>query len=317
MVYIVILNWKEYEKTIGCVKSLLSLDYPDYKIVICDNASENESIEVLSKWLGDELCESSDYQVISEDDCEALNDHSSVVFLVKNKDNYGYAGGNNVGVKLALGDERCQFVWILNNDTLADSRALSSMVGVMNGRDDLGACGSLLVDQNNRELVQALGGRLKRPFFTAEHVGKGCELRKTSTLESLLSCVEYPVGASLLIRRETIKSIGYLSEDYFLYYEEIDYVQRMKRSGLGFSVDLESIVYHEEGGSTAGGRSALAQKCYARGRLLFVKKYYPSYIMVVRFSYFLVAIKKIIKGQYEVSRYCLGLFLNGEGFVDK
>ena len=101
-VLIIVLNWMKYEDTINCVNSLLKLSYTNFKIILVDNHSLNESVEVLEKTFPD-------------------------ILLVKSSENNGYAAGNKIGVNYAL-KNNFDAVWILNNDCTVRPDSLSELV---------------------------------------------------------------------------------------------------------------------------------------------------------------------------------------------
>ena len=116
MTAILIVNYNKYEDTIACVASILKSETTEqYKIVVIDNASSNDSLEKL----------------------QILKENEKVVLLTA-EENKGYCAGNNVGIKYALENLNPDFIWILNPDTLVEKDALQKLHDFAAKKDDLG-----------------------------------------------------------------------------------------------------------------------------------------------------------------------------------
>lgn len=295
-IYIIVLNWQNAPETVNCLASLDKLDFNNYKIVVCDNNSQDSSVPEITKW-----CSGANKNtlVISETECDTLkNSEETEVFIIKNRGNYGYAGGNNVGIKLALQDENCEFIWILNNDTTVSPDSLSSMYQKMKGNSVLGICGSLLLHQNNKNIIQAAGGRFNNTFCTTTHLLEDRELNSVTTEEKNNLHPDYVVGASMLIKRDVFDSIGLLFEDYFLYYEEIDFCLRARKN-YNVEIDFDSYVYHKLGDSIKKGKSELADYLSVRNRLIISRRFFPEKYGAVWLSLLGVLINRLKRRQFK------------------
>ena len=272
-VYVVILNYNNGKDTMPCLDSIYQSDYEDYRVVVCDNASTDDSMQVLHAWQ------------------ERMR--SSVV-LLETGGNLGYAGGNNVGMRYALQDPDCAYIWLLNNDTIVQPDAMRRLVEHMERESDLGICGSLLRYYYAPDKIQAISGIYHKFFSTQAY-----NITEMQTLPEIV----YPVGASMMVCRRFIEEIGLLSEEYFLYYEELDWVLRAKgKFAVGTAVD--SVVYHKEGGTTGGGadpaaKSELADFYALRNRILFTRKYFPYCLPTVYLGLFLSMLKRAKRRQWQ------------------
>ena len=209
MIYIVLLNWNGSDDTIACLESIRHLKGQAPKVVICDNASSDDSWEKLSAYISRQV---------------GLD-----IQLVQTGSNLGFAGGNNVGLRLALSDPEMQFAWVLNNDTEVAPEALASLLAYMNARPDVGICGSTLLYADEPSLIQAVGGQYNPWLGTSKHVLGHQKFSQTICESVNPDSFDYVVGASMLVRRAVLERVGLLSEDYFLYCEEIDWATRVKR----------------------------------------------------------------------------------------
>jgi GT2 family glycosyltransferase len=263
----------------------LAIDYPNYRIVICDNGSEDGSCARIAEWADQNrqilrnLSKTTvdDYREIDLGEIEQVGLCESFVTLVRNGSNLGFAGGNNSGLRYALNQPDCAFVWLLNNDTVVDSAALSALVSVFDERSSTGLCGSRLVFYHDRARLQAFGGGTYSPWFgLATHVGEFTSAERVEALSS--TSIEYPCAASVLVSRPFLEVVGLMSEDYFLYFEELDWVRRAKKR-FEVAVAPDSIVYHKEGQSIgsdgkAAQRSPLSDYYLTRSRFIFTRKYH-------------------------------------------
>ncbi|MCR5438564.1 MAG: glycosyltransferase family 2 protein [Selenomonas sp.] len=272
MVYICVLNYNNAKDTILCLESLLKLRFNEYKIILVDNASIDDSRDVLSKY--------------------AL-DKEKVVFMPLDN-NRGYAAGNNVALKHALSCEDMDYCWILNNDTTVEDDALSWLVEHMEKRPEIGLCGSKLVYSWDRSCIQGYGGTYK-PWIA---------LSGTILDEKDIPYIDYVIGASVFVSREFLKKIGLMCEDYFLYFEETDWAERA-RGKFKLSCEPRSVVYHKEGAVVGANakhpeeKSELADYYSMRNRLLFTWKFYPQYIPTVYLSSLVMIWNRFRRHQYK------------------
>lgn len=283
-VYIIVLNYRNYTDTIECLESLLRLKYINKEIIVIDNASPNDSNKYLKQWVSE-------------------NKGQPVEFIANNS-NLGYAGGNNVGIRRALCDPKMEFVWVLNNDTIVDVNSLSALVKKMNGNPNIGVCGSKLIYNWDRNRIQGYGGVYNKWLGA---VG-------TIVDEDKINKIDYVIGASMLIKRKVLESIGLLGEDYFLFFEELDYAQRLKGKYM-ISCACDSIVYHKEGASIGAKASKPKENSYIsdyytiRNRILVTKKYFPYCLPTVYLGLFVAIFNRIRRKQYDRVKMIVKLML--------
>ena len=305
MIYVILLNWNGGDDTITCLESLASLNSELPKVIVCDNASADDSWQQMRDYVEQQ---------------DVLD-----IQLIQTGSNLGFAGGNNVGLRLALSDPEMQFAWVLNNDTEVTPEALSSLVDYMNTHPDVGMCGATLLYADDPSMIQAVGGQYNPWLGTSKHV-LGHQKFSQAICESVdPDSFDYVVGASMFIRRAVLERVGLLCEDYFLYCEEIDWATRMKRQmpqmRLGYAP--ASLVYHKEGASTgANDRQGKTYRYFAdyffiTSRLKFARKYYPLHSLVVQASMLLVTLNRVRRGQWRSAAVALCCFCGViPGFMD-
>ena len=279
-VYIVIVNWNGGKDTVECLDSIFCLSYPSYRVVVCDNGSTDDSLEVIGKWVKYRGLEIKELTVVESEQENSGEGHFPFV-IIRNKINLGFAGGNNAGIRYALGKGDCSYVWLLNNDTIVDPNALTHMVERIERHHSIGMCGSTIRYYNDKEKIQAYGGGYYcRWLGLPWHYGRLNWLGRRIEPNKAEKWMNYVEGASILATRKFIENVGLMSEDYFLYFEEADWAFRAKgRFDLAYAP--ESIVYHKVGGSIGTSSNPL-KKSYIcdyfniRNRIVFSKKFYPE-----------------------------------------
>lgn len=220
-VAIILLNWNGYNDTYECLKSLETLEYSNFHVFLVDNASKDDSFVKLTN----------DFEE---------GQFSVKMTLMQSGGNLGFAGGNNVAIKKAY-DQGYQYIWLLNNDTTINSDALSTLVNVIHNDDSIGIVGSKIYFAGT-DLIWFAGGNVNVYTGATNHIGiRDTDLGQYNKIKE----VSYIVGCSLLFRRELIDRLGYLVEDYFLYFEDTDWNIRAKQAGWKVVYVPTSIVHHK------------------------------------------------------------------------
>ncbi|MGB7264637.1 MAG: glycosyltransferase family 2 protein [Terracidiphilus sp.] len=295
-IYIIIVNWNDWQSTIECLESVFRLDYDHARIIVCDNASSDGSLERIADWARGSLaagCANPELSHLTSPPCPKpipflrIDPDGQIpptsgerLFLVQTGGNLFYAGGNNVGLRLALTVGDLEFAWLLNNDTVVDPEALSPLIERMEQRKDAGICGSTLLYYHQPKLVQAMGGSIyNRWTARGGHIGVGNEWNNRPDQISVEAQTKYVVGASMFVRRNFLEEIGLINEAYSIYFEEIDWAMRAQgRYSLVYAP--KSIVYHKEGGIIGSSvdrskRSAKSDYYAAKSSMKFTRKYFP------------------------------------------
>jgi GT2 family glycosyltransferase len=318
-VAITIVNWNGWKDTIDCLHSVLDCEYAGrLHIVLCDNASTDGSVTHIRNWLsdrnhfkpralmtsGDATSQSS--QQVWEYDLST----SRLVAVIQNGENAGYAGGNNIALRYVLGRYSIEYAWILNNDTVAANDALQHMLARMSESSSIGICGATLLYQEQPESVQAYGGvKYSKCTGRGVHLGAGDRYSAEANRDWVEQNLSYVSGACMLVSRPFLDDVGLMNEEYFLYGEELDWVQRAKgRYRLGYAP--KAIVYHKEGATigtaSKGSKASLISEFYqTRNKLWFTRKYLPYCLPSVWSVMLAQALKRFAVGQPENAKVML------------
>lgn len=303
-VYIILLNWNGERETCDCIASLLDLEYTQFDIVLCDNASERKSVAMLEACCERLLAEGkiNSFEAV-DGDSAARRTHGQPknITLIHTGGNLGFAGGVNVGLAYAEQQGDAAYYWILNNDCTVHSQSLSALVQKFESSSATGICGSTLVYAHDRKTIQALGGARYHKFSGASYaLGAFQQLDDLEVKEAEIEAeMSYVVGASMLVSRRFVEAVGLMDERYFLYSEEHDWAHRAVLKGFKLAYAAKSVVYHAHGasiGSDAKGGSPKSLYYLYRSKILFTKKFYPLLVLSVRFYALYVAFKFFVKG---------------------
>lgn len=210
-VSIIIVNWNGLKDTIECLESLEKLAYQNFEMILVDNGSTDGSQK-------------------------AIKNRFPGVKLIENKENLGFAGGVNEGIKYVSGE----YVAFLNNDTIVDQNWLDELINpflTMDGK--IGATNSTIINYYNRNEIE-YGGNGKLNIFG--------QTWASNKIEYDISEVHTISGASFMMKKEAIDRLEeFLCPEYFAYYEEIDLSWRLINLGYKLLYAPKSIVYHKGG----------------------------------------------------------------------
>jgi GT2 family glycosyltransferase len=304
MVYIVVLNWNGWRDTIACVESLMFLDYRSYKIVICDNDSSDDSVDKILTWY-DENKEQFEYLKQAEFTYlkgKSIDFHESTsqkgLFLLQTGKNLGYAGGNNVGIRFAMAQHDMSYAWILNNDTAVAKNALAPLVNKCKNNKNIAVCGSRMIYFDERTKQQGLGGVFNKYLATTKHFEANVNPNTKYDDSHISKKIDYIIGAAMFITKNALNNIGLLREDYFLYFEELDYAIRTKNKGYALEVVSDSFVYHKEGATMKREVSHFSDFLQVKNRLKISKRFFKQYYIIVWFSLFGVFLNRLIRKDF-------------------
>jgi hypothetical protein len=223
LVYIIVLSWNGKADTLECLQSLDAVDYPNYKVLVVDNASTDGSVA-------------------------ALHRSFPHVEIVVNKSNLRYAGGNNVGIQHALG-RNAEYVLLLNNDTVVAPDFLTLLVNAAGIDTKAGMIGPKIYYYADKQRLWYAGGKIEWWKGWISHLGvREIDRGQYDTAGE----TEFISGCCILIKREVIERIGMLDEAYFLYGEDADWCIRASRSGFKLLFVPAARVWHKLSVSAGG-----------------------------------------------------------------
>jgi GT2 family glycosyltransferase len=218
---IVILNWNGIDDTRNCLDTLKQSTFNDFRTLVVDNGSTSREGEQLKRLYPE-------------------------IDLIELDHNHGYGGGNNIGIAEALNDAACEYILLLNNDTLVPPETLGSLVS--KARQNPKTLLSPVILEEDGKTVQSLGGRIWRYFGGTTNIGRGQdreEIRSDLTPDFLSGC-------ALLGPRSFFETVGGFATEYFAYYEDAELGLVARRTGYGMRVCHDVTVLHLSSVSTRG-----------------------------------------------------------------
>lgn len=238
-VTILVLNWNNWQRTLGCLESLDELDYANFEVVVVDNGSEDGSEAMI-------VGERPDLTVL------------------QTGTNLGYAGGNNLGIRHAL-KRGADLVWVLNNDTLVEPGTLRALIEASSSQDRIGVLGAAVLEEAGD------GGReveMSAYRWRGERIAPVLCTNSEDDPEHRTHPVDGVTGTSLLLDAEMLREAGAFDERFFHYFEDAELCDRARRAGWKVGYACRARVWHSVGG-TLPNFSAQARYYYIRNWLLF------------------------------------------------
>jgi GT2 family glycosyltransferase len=305
-VAIVLLNWNGWKDTIACIESILATDHTKIGIFVCDNASTDDSLSHIRKWAASRPIASlalTERQGNPGSDWPPQGGSLGTLTLLNTGGNLGFAGGCNMGLRYALMDDY-DFFWLLNNDTEIAHSSLPALLERMTRDSNIGMCGSTLVYAEQPNVVQNFGGgSFSRFKGRGEAFGQGCDVRKPIDKTAFEPKMHFVSGASMLVSRAFLTTVGLMDEGYFLYFEELDWAERARsRFILGYAP--ESIVRHKVGASIGtndfGQSSPLSTYFMTRSRVRFCWRFHKVALPFIIFDLLRKMLQAACRGNWSL-----------------
>ena len=318
-VYVIIVNWNGWGNTVECLESVFRLRHTDYTVVVCDNASSDDSVSRISAWARGELkiahrsgalarlveppiSKPIAYAEYSNLESAVRDRTQASLVLIRSGTNRGFGAGNNIGLRYAISRDNCGYAWLLNNDTVVHPTSLSALIARFRESRRVGICGSRVLLYDHPTTIQALGGAsYNRYLARVKHLGGWTKADEVSSVAAIEERLSYVFGASMLVSREFLSVIGLMSESYYLYFEELDWATRAKgRYSLAYSDD--SIVYHKGGSATGttpkSRRSDISEFYATRNRILFTRSFHAKALPSVYGAVLISAVERLVTGKF-------------------
>lgn len=273
---VVILNWNNVDDTIRCIREVTRWQRIGPTIWVVDNGSSDDSVPRLQQ-------------------CPDIR-------LLRSRHNLGFAGGNNLAIRRALAEGEVECFLLLNNDAALEEKGALRLLDTLH-HSQAGVVGPILRDPPPDARLQAAGG-LSLLWRINTHMDY---IPDSSTPYA----VDYVPGTAILVAAEVFERVGLLDEAYFFSGEIADLCLRAQRAGYPTLVDPAVTVHHDTARS-AELRATLYAYYSLRNRFLFVRKFYPSwlvplYIYWSLFSLFSIGKARLLGKSQQASALALAL----------
>ena len=266
-VSIITVNFNQSLVTEQLLQSINSTNtYSNINIIVVDNGSKENDTEIWKvKYPG--------------------------VDFIRSDINLGFAGGNNLGIKAAKGD----YLFFVNNDTEFTPGLVQTLTSVLNDHPEVGMVSPKIMYFDEPGMIQ-YAGYTPMNYYTARNYTVGQFEMDKGQYDNITGPTGYGHGAAMMVRREAIDKAGTMAENFFLYFEEMDWCDRIRKAGYQIWVDTRATIFHKESVSV-GKMSGLKEYFMNRNRLLFIRRNAPGSAKFVFYIYFVgvVTPRNIIK----------------------
>lgn len=233
-------NYNGYLDTVDCVKSIIDNDYQNYKIIIVDNASD-------------------DKDTIQKD--VFLNENADIIYTDSNE---GFSSGNNIGIEYAMA-KGCEYVLLLNNDTIVEKDFLSELIKCAENNPLAGIVTGRIYCYYDKNTLWYSGGEYNRYTGITNQV-------LFDESEKGEKEISFASGCMMLISDACLKKLGLLGESFFLYSEDTDYCCRANDNDMKIIWTPDSVIYHKVSAST-GNNSDFQNYYMIRNNLYIIQSF--------------------------------------------
>lgn len=268
MIYTVILNYNSSKETLALLDNLKEIELIT-KVIVVDNNS-------------------------SSFDKENLKANIPPNQLIFNKKNLGYAGGNNIGIQIAL-ENNADYVWILNPDIRVEIQALPILLKTIMADKTLAAVGPRIIQRIKKDRIYTDGEKLVMDEKCST-IQKNYNLLVANVPKRIDYDIDYIDGSSILLNCQAIKEVGKLPVEYFLYFEETDWCFNARKNNWKLAINSNSNVYN-----LTSIKNSIFHYYFMRNKLIFSKKYHPDFKKVR--NYYLKELLKEITLRFR-GNYC-------------
>lgn len=270
-VCIILVNYNGCKDTIQCIESLQEINYSNYMICVIDNGSTDGSYKTLKEKYGD------------------------TIKLIDTKENKGFSGGNNVGIRWAA-EQNIDYFLLLNNDTFVEPDFLNRLMEKAGRMKDC-AIYTPKIYYADRRTIWYAGGAFNRITGRVRHTGiHSTDVHKYNEEKS----VTFVSGCCMLLSAQIIQKVGLLNEDFFLYCEDLEYCCRLMQHHCKLIYCPSSVIYHKV--SAASRKSPELTVYYTvRNKQYIIDQYIsPKYRVFAKLYHFYEISKRIVQKEYTV-----------------
>lgn len=270
LVSIIIINWNGWQDTIECLESLFKINYNSYNIIIVDNASKDDSVKKIEEFfcnIKKKKLKIVDLKKIHDQPLKSPFKKNDLI-LIKSDINYGFAKANNFAIIFVKKFIKPDYFLLLNNDTVVSNDFLINLIRIANDNSNFGILSPVIYDYYENYIQFSIE---KIEWYTGRIIRKKINFNQNIVKSDTIA------GASMLIKDEVINKIGLLPTEYFMLWEDIDYVTKAWRNQVYCGYVTKSKIFHK-GSASIGNFTPMRIKYSMRNRPIFWRKYANNYI---------------------------------------
>ena len=260
LISIITVDYNQPETTLALIKSI-NLFYSDanIEIIVVDNGSKVNN------------------------GARFLQQNKDIKFI-RSEVNLGFAGGNNLGIKAARG----AYLFLVNNDTEFTAGLLETLSATLQADPSIGIVSPKIMYFDEPQVIQYAGFTAMN-YYTCRNRCIGQFEVDQGQYDSVNTSTGYIHGAAMMIRREALLAAGPMPENFFLYFEEMDWCERIRKAGYQVWVNCGASIYHKESISV-GKNSSLKEFFMNRNRILFIRRNARPQELAVFYIYFVLIV---------------------------
>ena len=206
------------------------------------------------------------------------------VIFIRSDVNTGFAGGNNIGIRASTGD----YLFLVNNDTEFTDGLVNVLVDTLDQHEKVAVVSPKICYFDQPKMLQYIG-YTEMNYYTARNKQLGQYETDSGQYDHIIGKTGFAHGAAMMIKREVIKKTGLMPENFFLYYEEMDWCDQFKRAGYEIWVNLSVLIYHKESISV-GKKSELKEYFMNRNRILFIRRNAGILQKLIFYLFFIIVV---------------------------
>ncbi len=207
------------------------------------------------------------------------------VRFIRSEKNLGFAGGNNLGIRESNGE----YLFLVNNDTEFSEGLIESLVRILDSNPTIGAISPKILYFDKPDIIQ-YAGFTRMNMNTGRNRCIGQMEKDLGQYDDTTGPTGFVHGAAMMIRKEAIDKAGLMPELFFLYYEEMDWCEKIRKAGFEIWIEPKARIYHKESMSV-GKKSQLKEYFMCRNRILFIRRnasWFSRIIFYFHFSLFVI-----------------------------
>lgn len=272
---VVILTYNSEDFIEKCLRSVMKSDYSNYICIVVDNNSTDKTTDIVQKKF-------------------------PKVNLIKNRSNVGYAKGNNIGISYFLKKLDISYILILNPDTLVDNKLITELVNFMESSPSAAVAGPIITYANLPGTIWFAGGIFnklfcytKHPYMNKKFIRGEYRGLHTNTYPRYTAPyknskkTDFVTGACMMVKTAVFKKVGLLPQDYFMYFEDVDFCQKVIKAGYSCYLLAKPLVKHYVSSSAgmAGSNTLTPLRAYfyARNPFIYIKKNVKGSLIILNY----------------------------------
>ncbi|MFY0255809.1 glycosyltransferase family 2 protein [Chitinophaga sp. 30R24] len=255
LISIITVNYNNARVTAELMVSLRHISYPNIEVIVVDNASDENPTAIVQQAY-------------------------PTAMVIRSDKNLGFAGGNNLGIKVAKG----AYFFLVNNDTEFTDGLIEGLLEVFREYPDAGMVSPKFHYFFQKGTIEYAGYQ-EVDMLTGRNSMIGCREEDRGQYD-VLKETHYAHGGGMMANARVVQQVGLMPEMYFLYYEEFDWCEQFKRHGYKIYYQYKSLIYHKES-MTTGKNSPLKTYYITRNRILFMRRNVKLSARLVFMLYFI------------------------------